>query len=195
MIGSARRGVAGHRDIRRAASAAVGFAGLVLAAGCGSAQAASSPGTARTLKAAIAHDKAVVARKYHGCRSLHLSPPHCPFRVATTADGRGGTLIAVDLTQQTMDDCDRGRVFFFDGRTLLVSTRGLAPHSVGGVKSVSAHGARAFAVAYWVNRSRSTSCAQSGNGGTDTYVYGWNGSHMIRKSGSPPAPPKVIVGT
>jgi hypothetical protein len=145
-------------------------------------------------QAEIAHDKAVVAGKYHHCSSF-LASRRCPFKVATTANGHGGTLIAIDITQQTMDDCDRGRVFFFNGETLLVSTRGLAPHSVGGVEGVRAHGAKEFAVIYGVNRSQNTSCAQSGNAGTDTYVYGWNGTHMIKKSGTPPNPPKVIVGT
>jgi hypothetical protein len=195
MIDSLRgRGGAGHSNVRRAAMVLLGLAGLVLAAGCGAAQAAAPSAAPRTLKAEIAHDKAVVAAKYHHC-SAFLASRRCPFKVATTANGHGGTLIAIDITQQTMDDCDRGRVFFFNAETFLVSTRGLAPHSVGGVEGVRAHGTKEFAVIYGVNRSRNTSCAQSGNGGTDTYVYGWNGTHMIKKSGTPPNPPKVIVGT
>jgi hypothetical protein len=184
MIDSLRRGVAGHRNGRRAAAVLLGLAGVVLAAGCA---------VPHTLRAQIAHDKGVVAAKYHHCS--FLASHQCPFQVATTANGHGGTLIAVNITQQTMDACDRGRVFFFNGETLLVSTRGLAPHSIGGVKGVREHGAREFAVVYWVNRSPNTSCARSGNGGTDTYVYRWNGTHMIKKSGTPPNPPKVIVGT
>ncbi|MGI9004894.1 MAG: hypothetical protein ACR2FU_01600 [Streptosporangiaceae bacterium] len=164
--------------------------------GCGTAEAASHAGAApHSLTAQIKHDEGVVAARYHHCASLHLSPRHCPFKVATTADGHGGTLIAVDLTQQTMDDCDRGRDFFFTGETLRASTRALQPHSLGGVESLRAHGTAAIAVSYGVNRSASTSCAQSGNAGTDTYVYGWNGKHMVRKSGTPPRKPKVIVGT
>jgi hypothetical protein len=50
-------------------------------------------------------------------------------------------------------------------------------------------------VIYAVGGSANTSCAQNGNAGTDTYVYAFNGHQMFRKSGTPPKPPKVIVGT
>lgn len=185
-----------HQNVRRAGAVILSLAGLVLAAGCASAQAASaSPGAAlRTLKAEIAHDKAVVASRYHRCSALHLSPPHCPFKVATTSNGSGGSLIAIDLTQQTGDDCYRGRVFFFTKETFLTSTKNLKPDSVGGVKGVRADGTAKFAVVYWVSASANTSCAQNGNAGTDTYVYGWNGHRMFKESGSRPKLPKVIVG-
>ena len=185
-----------RRARKRTSAALLGLATLLLAVGCGAAQAASDAGAApHSLARQIAHDKGVVAARYHHCASLHLSPRHCPFKVATTADGHGGTLIAIDLTQQTMDDCDRGRVFFFTGETLRASTKALQPHSVGGVENLRAHGTAAIAVIYGVSRSASTSCAQSGNAGTDTYVYAWNGTHMVKKSGTPPHKPKVIVGT
>ena len=173
------------------------LAGLVIAAGCASAQAAGGlPGTAaQTLKAQIKHDKAVVAAKYHNCSALHLSPPHCPFKVATTSNGHGGSLIAIDLTQQTGDDCFRGRAFFFSKETFLTSTRALKPHSVGGVEGLHAHGTAQIAIVYGVSASASTSCAENGNAGTDTYVYAWNGHHMVKKSGTPPKLPKVIVGS
>ena len=106
----------------------------------------------------------------------------------------GGSLIAIDLTQQTGDDCYRGRVFFFTKETFLTSTKNLKPDSVGGVKGVRADGTAKFAVVYWVSASANTSCAQNGNAGTDTYVYGWNGHHMFKKSGTRPKLPKVIVG-
>lgn len=202
MIASMRRPrLTRPRDIRSARPAVAGLLGLVLAAGCGAGhQAGASPGhvsvlSATTLKAEIAHDKAAIARRYHNCSALHLSPPHCPFKVATTANGKGGDLIAVDLTQQTGDDCYRGRVFFFDNESYLTSTRRLAPRSFGGVKGVRADGPARFAVTYWVSASATTSCAMNGNAGTDGYVYGWNGTHMFKKSGRPPKPPKVIVGT
>ena len=179
-------------SVTRTGSVLLGLAGLVLA-GCGTAQAAG--GAPRTLKAEIAHDKAFVAARYHHCASLHLSPRHCPFKVATTSNGHGGALIAIDLTQQTGDDCNRGRVFFFSKETFLASTRTLRPHSLGGVVGLRAHGARKFAVIYGVSANANTSCADAGNAGTDTYVYAYNGHHMVRKSGTPPKLPKVIVGT
>src|SRR5689334_21257514 len=186
------RGNARHLTITRCGPLLLGLAGLVLA-GCGSAQAASTQ--ASTLKAQIAHDKAFVAARYHHCKSLHLSPQHCPFKVATTPNGHGGKLIAIDLSQQTGDDCNRGRVFFFDAETVLASTRSLRPHSLGGVVGLHAHGTRAFGVVYGVSANASTSCAEAGNAATDSYVYKYNGHHMVKKSGTPPKLPKVIVGT
>jgi hypothetical protein len=198
MIEEWRRPRLGRQShVRRAGAVTLGLAGLVLAAGCASAQAAGGmPGAAaRTLKAEIAHDKSVVAARYHNCAALHLSPQHCPFKVATTSNGHGGSLIAIDLTQQTGDDCDRGRVFFFSKETFLTSTRALQPESRGGVEGLHAHGTAQIAVVYGVSSSASVSCAEGGNAGTDTYVYAWNGHHMVKKSGTPPKLPKVIVGT
>ncbi len=186
-----------HKNARRAGVVILSLAGLVLAAGCASAQAAGSlPGAApRTLKAEIRHDKAIVAAKYHHCSALHLRPRHCPFKVATTSNGHGGSLIAIDLTQQTGDDCFRGRAFFFSKETFLTSTKGLKPNSVGGVEGLHADGTAQIAIVYGVSKSANTSCAENGNAGTDTYVYAWNGRHMVKKSGAPPKLPKVIVGT
>lgn len=186
-----------RRNMRRTGAAILGLAGLVLAAGCASAQAAGgvSGAAPQTLKAEIAHDKAFIAARYHNCAALHLSPQHCPFKVATTSNGHGGSLIAIDLTQQTGDDCYRGRAFFFSKETFLANTKALQPRSVGGVEGLHAHGTAQIAIVYGVSASASTSCAENGNAGTDTYVYAWNGHHMIKKSGTPPKLPKVIVGT
>lgn len=192
MFHRSRRGNARHLTITRCGPLLLGLAGLVLA-GCGSAQAASTQ--ASTLKAQIAHDKAFVAARYHHCKSLHLSPQHCPFKVATTPNGHGGSLIAIDLTQQTGDDCNRGRVFFFNREHFLASTRKLRPHSLGGVVGLHAKGAKKFTVIYAVSKNANTSCADAGNAGTDSYVYAYDGHQMFKKSGTPPKLPKVIVGT
>ena len=198
MIGEGRRPrLSSHRNARRTGAVILSLAGLVLAAGCASAQAAGqlSGAAPRTLKAEITHDKAIVAARYHNCAALHLSPQHCPFKVATTSNRHGGSLIAIDLTQQTGDDCFRGRAFFFSKETFLASTKALQPDSVGGVEGLRAHGTAQIAIVYGVSASASTSCAENGNAGTDTYVYAWNGHHMIKKTGAPPKLPKVIVGT
>jgi len=192
MFHRLRRGNAHHLTMTRCGPLLLGLTGLVLA-GCGSAQAASTQ--ASTLKAQIAHDKAFVAARYHHCKSLHLSPPHCPFKIATTSNGHGGSLIAIDLTQQTGDDCNRGRVFFFNKEHFLASTRKLRPHSLGGVVGLHAKGAKKFTVTYAVSKTANTSCAEAGNAGTDSYVYAYNGHQMFKKSGTPPKLPKVIVGT
>jgi outer membrane murein-binding lipoprotein Lpp len=169
--------------------------GLFLAAGCSStAGGTAAAGSASTLKAQIAHAKAVIDRRYHDCAALRLSPSHCPFKVASTPDGKGGDLIAINLTQQTGDDCYRGEVFFFDADRFLASTRQLPPRSVAGVEGLHAAGTAAFTVTYGVSASANSTCAMNGSAGTDDYVYGWNGSRMYAKSGTPPKPPRVIVG-
>jgi hypothetical protein len=182
-------------------SLTVGLAGLVAVTvfGVGAAAAVgpqhpARPGSPTTVKAAIRHDEAVVAARFHHCASFSAAHK-CPFASAVTTNGSGGHLIAINLRWFTMDACDRGVVYFFDGTKLLVSTRKLRPFSIGGVDKVRAAGAATFAVVYFVNRSASTSCAQSGNGGTDTYKYRWNGTRMFKLSGRPPHLPKVIVGT
>ena len=86
-------------------------------------------------------------------------------------------------------------MFFFNKATFLACTRKLRPHSLGGVVGLRARGARKFTVMYGVSASASLSCADAGNAGTDSYVYSYNGHHMVKKSGTPPKLPKVIVGT
>lgn len=182
-------------------SLTVGLAGLVAATvfGVGAAAAAgphhpSGPGAVASVSSTVKHDEAVVAGKFHHCASFSAAHK-CPFASAVTSDRSGGHLIAINLRWFTMDACDRGVVYFFDGTKLLDNTRKLRPFSIGGVDKVRADGAATFDVVYFVNRSASTSCAQGGNGGTDTYKYRWNGTRMFKLSGRPPHLPKVIVGT
>ena len=182
-----------------------GLLGLIMAlAGCSSSGGGPAPIVSVTgtpnpslsaVKAQITHDEVTVADSYHGCKALRLSPPHCPFQTATTPSSAGGNLIAIDITQQTGDDCYRGRVYFFNGETPLASTRQLPPRSRGGVESVRAAGKDTFAVTFGTSPSASTSCAQNGSAGPDVYRYAFNGTEMTLKSGTPPAAPKVIVGT
>ena len=185
-----------RRPAARALAAAAGFLSITAITGWPPVQASPSARiSGAPLKAQIAHDKAFVSRRHDNCAAFRPSPAHCPFKVATTPNGKHGHLIAVDITQQTGDDCYRGRVFFFTGRQFLASTRRLPPRSFGGVKGVRAAGIARFKVIYRVSASAGTSCAMNGNAGTDPYVYAWNGQHMVKESGTPPAPPKVIVGT
>jgi hypothetical protein len=191
-----------HLQTLRRLPAAAGLLGLVLTAvfGAGAAAAASRPdsavpGASSSVRADIRHDEAFVANRNGHCAAFSASH-RCPFgAAASTSDLSGGHLIAIDLRWFTMDACDRGVAYFFDGTKFLGTTRKLRPFSIGGVDTVHAAGAGLFAVAYFVSKSKNTSCARNGNAGTDTYKYRWNGSRMARESGSLPRLPKVIVGS
>jgi hypothetical protein len=143
----------------------------------------------------IAQDEAFVAKKYGNCAAFIAPPHHCTFAVATTSNRASGHLYGIELVQQSMDDCYRGIVYVFNGTSYVTNTRLLPPHSYGGVKAIRADGPGAFSVVYWVNKNAQTACALGGDGGTDTYVYRWTGSHMVKKSGHLPRPPRVILGT
>jgi hypothetical protein len=197
MLGNTQRTAGRHP--RRGWTLAAGLLGLTLAvagtAAFASARTAGAHGPAvvpANLSSTIRHDKAYVSAKNHGCTSFATK---CPLLVATTPSGSGGNLIAVEIRQSTMDDCNRGLVYLFDGTKFIETTHSLRPFSVGGVDVVHAHGTASFAVTYWVSRSKFTSCAANGNAGTDVYTYRWNGSTFHRTSGTLPKAPKVIVGS
>ena len=194
MIRNAQRSLLSRR--RWPVAAAVLGAALAVAGTIGLAAASPSatPGRAASLSSQIRQDKAYVAKQYNGCAGFALHGK-CPFAVASTGNGVGGDLIAVELRWYTMDACNRGLVYLFDGTTFAETTHRLAPFSVGGVDVVHGHGARTFAVTYWVSKSKFTSCAANGNGGTDVYTYRWNGTKFVKTSGTLPRPPKVIVGS
>ena len=181
-----------------AAASLVGLA-LVTVFGAGAAAAVSShhsaaPGRPSSVRSQIRHDEGVVAARNNHCASFSASH-RCPFAAASTSDLSGGALIAIELRWFTMDACDRGVVYFFDGTKLIMTTRKLRPFSIGGVDKVRAAGGGKFSVVYFVSASKNVSCAANGNAGTDTYVYRWNGSRMARESGRLPRLPKVIVGS
>jgi hypothetical protein len=143
----------------------------------------------------VAADEAYVARVYGNCAAFTPSPHHCSFAVAATPDRAGGRLYAVELRYQTGDDCYAGIVYFFDGTRYSTRTRDLPPYSIGGVTEVRADGTGRFTVVYLVNKNKSTSCAAGGDAGTNTYIYRWTGSRMVRQSGALPRLPEVILGT
>ena len=143
----------------------------------------------------IAADEAYVAGVYGNCAAFTPSPHHCSFAVGATPDRAGGRLYAVDLRYQTGDNCFYGIVYFFDGTRFITRTRDLPPYSIGGVAEVRADGSGRFTVVYLVNKDNLTSCAAGGDAGTDTYVYRWTGSRMVRQSGILPRPGEVILGT
>ncbi len=136
--------------------------------------------------AAVAHDEAVISAQYGQCRAFFV-PNGCPFgSVAQTSDGSGGHLYGVLLTQSTGDACFRGIAYFFDGEKPVGSSQ-------ENVVALQSDGPGRFAVGYAVSNPKvDPSCAGNGSAGTDTYVYGWNGSAVVKISGSPPPPPEVI---
>ncbi len=143
----------------------------------------------------VAQDEAFVAKRYDNCAAFTPSPHHCSFAVVTTLYRAGERLYGIELLQQTGDDCYRGIVYFFADTRFIRTTRQLPPYSIGGVAKIRVSGRGLFSVAYLVDKTKYTSCAAGGNGGTDTYVYRWTGTRMIRESGQLPKPPEVILGT
>jgi len=180
---------------------AAGLIGLVLATVFGAGAAAAigrqhpaTPAVSSSVSSDIKHDEAFVDARWHHCAGFAVHG-HCPFQAATTSNGAGGHLVAVNLRWWSMDACERGLVYFFDGTKFLVTTHKLRPYSIGGVKAVRSDGIGKFAVVYFVSANKNTSCAANGHAGTDTYTYRWTGSRMVWNSGRPPRLPKVIVGS
>jgi hypothetical protein len=202
MFGNPRlRSGARHLTFGRRLPAIAGLLGVVLATvfGVGAAVASSrhesaAPARASSVSSDIRADEAFVNGRWHHCAGFGVHGS-CPFQAAATANGFGGHLIAVNLRWWSMDACERGLVYFFDGTRLIVKTSRLRPFSSGGVKVVRADGTRKFSVVFFVSRSKFTSCAENGNAGTDTYSYRWTGSRMTWNSGRLPRLPKVIVGS
>jgi hypothetical protein len=127
----------------RTARAAAAVVGALVLAGCGSTQPASSPakrppspattapaastttGTASPYgqppAVALAADESALSVLYDGCAGT------CAYETASTPDGAGGTLYAIEVEQQYGDGYGRGAIFFFHGETLLAGTGALAP--------------------------------------------------------------------
>ncbi len=111
------------------------------------------------------------------------------------SDGAGSVLYGILLIAQTGDECFRGVGYFFDGERLVTNTGQLPPDDLGGgVVSLATSGPSSFAVGYAVSPSVSTSCADNGSAGTDTYTYGWSDAEFVVLSGVLPNPPSVLVG-
>jgi hypothetical protein len=159
---------------------------------CAAASAAVGVGRVASFSSrAVAHDQGVVSAVMHRCRYFSLSG--CFFgRAAVSGDGRGRRLYAIDLAQSA-GSCGAGIVWFFDGERLIGRTGRLPPYAQASALGVKAAGPRRFKVYYLVNRSGRTDCAHWGNGGTDPYVYRWNGSRMVLVSGKPPRRPKMLA--
>ena len=195
-------------------------AGALLLAGCGSTTPAAAPPkkpaatTTTTAPAAttatanpygqpsavaVPADEATLSALYKGCAGT------CAYQTASTPDGTGGTLYAIEVNQQYGDGNGRGAVFFFHGETLLPGTGSLAPGTSvengdglewvldpGAGPGISAPSSGHFAVTYIVSSAPNLCNACDGNDGTDTFTYGWNGSAMVVESGTTPTPPAVI---
>ncbi|HEX3424591.1 MAG TPA: hypothetical protein VHT30_00565 [Acidimicrobiales bacterium] len=166
---------------------------LVLAA-CGrTTPSGSAAATPSPDPGVVAADEAAVAAANSQCAAF-TPDRRCPFGpVVTSSDGAGGLLYAVALTAISGDACFRGVAYFFDGRRLATDSTRLPPNLPGGVVSLASAAAGQFTVGYGVSLPNS-SCADNGSAGTDPYVYGWNGSTMVLRSGTPPTPPKLLVG-
>jgi hypothetical protein len=192
--GPGERGPPLGLDDRRWLYALVATVALIALSLAGTSTAAKAAAASRPTRP-IVTDEAFVSTRYDNCAAFTPSPHHCTFAVAASWNRSGGYLYGVELVQQTGDDCYRGIVYFFDGTRYLTNTRRLPPGSFGGVKAIHADGTARFSVSYWVDQNENTSCAEGGDGGTDTYVYLWTGTRMVRMSGQLPPPPKVILGT
>jgi len=144
-------------------------------------------------RAAIAHDKAIVSARYGNCAAF--DPTGCHPGAFALPDGFGNRMYVIALWGVAGDACYRGIAYFFDGERLLGNSSILPPRSSAGVVGVHAVGAGKVAILYAVSTSRNVSCAANGNAGTVTYIYDWNGSRFQVISGTPPPPPKWIVGT
>jgi hypothetical protein len=121
--------------------------------------------------------------------------PNCPLVFQVTSDGKGGTLVAVDLLAVGTNACSAfGVAYFFDGTTYLASTNSLAP--VAGVWSGGrpawSDGARQFGVNYPVTPTKGLPCSEYGSLGVDTYVYQFNGTTMKVVTGTRPPAPQVL---
>lgn len=196
-----------HVDVRRRAvhrrrryiAAAAALAAVVVLAVVVPLVVASGPGASGPSAAAEAHDEDVAAGYYGGCSSFEPSGQGCRMSVVSTPAGARGTLYAVVLRQQSGDGTGRGAVLFFHGTTLITGTSALAPGKralhgpgLGWVQSVGSPAEGRLSVRYAVSSASGVCTACVGDAGTDTYVYGWNGTSMTVVSGSPPPRPKVI---
>ena len=204
----------------RAAPAAAVFVGALVLAGCGSTGPAPSPAKAtppattapvapttttttspdaQPAAVALAADEAALSTLYNGCAGA------CTYETASTTDGAGGTLYAVEVDQQYGDSYGRGAVFFFHGETLLPGTGALAPGTSvekgqgldwvldpGAGPALSVPSSGRFAVTFVVSSAADMCNACDGNDGTDTFTYGWNGTALVVDSGTVPTPPAVI---
>lgn len=148
----------------------------------------------------LVRDEAEVAGIFKDCKAF--DPSGCPFTVASTSDGSGQRLYAVDLERYAGDSCANGVTYFFHGRMLLTNTALVSPRAgvalpgtAGGKPVLAADGTKHFMVRFEVNPSKLALCAAYGSAGSDAYVYGFNGSEMVVLSGKAPRPPHVLAPT
>jgi hypothetical protein len=200
---------------------AAGLVGALVLAGCGSALPAPSPAkkpaaptttapAASTTTAtaspyaqppavALPTDEAALSALYDGCAGT------CAYETASTPDGAGGSLYAIEVEQQFGDGYGRGAVFFFHGETLLPGTGSLEPGTSvekgqgldwvldpGAGPGISVPSSGHFTVTFVVSSAPNLCNACDGNDGTTTFTYGWNGTDMVVDAGTPPTPPAVI---
>lgn len=152
--------------------------------------AASSHG--RTINSALRYDEGVINQQRDRCRAFEPAPRGCPFSVVQTSDGQDEALYAIALTATAGDSCAGAIVYFFDGDVLITDTTRLPPGGTPAEAGLSSPNPGQFTVAWRVNPSADAPCAQFGTGGTDNYLYTWNGRTIVLAAGTPPQSPKAF---
>jgi hypothetical protein len=142
--------------------------------------------------AVIAHDEAIINQAHFNCTAFEPAGKGCPFSVATTPDGQDGLVYAITLLDNAGDSCAGSIVYFFDSEKLITDTTALPPYTTPGAEAVTSPRVGQFRVVWSVNPSVNAICAQYGTAGTDTYLYGWNGTTMNLLAGTPPTPPRAF---
>jgi hypothetical protein len=140
----------------------------------------------------IAHDEAIINRKRSYCAGFEPASKGCPFAVTSTPDGAGGRVYAIALLATAGDSCAGSIVYFFDGERLITDTTALPPSTAPPMARLSSPATGRIGVVWRVNPAVNAPCYQYGSAGTDTYLYGWNGTTMTLLSGNPPPSPKTF---
>lgn len=140
----------------------------------------------------IAHDEAIINRMRSYCEAFEPASKGCPFAVTSTPDGTGGRIYAIAMLATAGDSCAGSIVYFFDGERLITDTTTLPPSTTPPMARLSSPSSGRISVVWRVNPAVNAPCYQFGSAGTDTYLYGWNGTTMTLLSGSPPQPPKTF---
>jgi hypothetical protein len=146
-------------------------------------------GHATAAVSASSYDEETVNRLHNRCQGFEPAAVGCPFAVAHTSDGQGGTLYAIALTATAGDSCAGSVVYFFDGETLITDTTQLPPGGTPSEAGITSPDTGKFMIKWRVNPSANVPCYKFGTGGADSYLYAWNGDTVVLVAGKPPRSP------